>query len=142
MHFCIKCICNILFCKNAFLHQQNVRIKCIFAQLNIFQRKMLRQNAFCRYFLQAASNAFVTFCFAKMHFCTNKMYASNAFLHQMQNAVEERRQLGHQHSTLDAWKTRGQRRASISEPNDDHRAYLLREEWHRRNIVLLERCFH
>ena len=31
MHFGIKCICNILFCKNAFLHQQNVRIKCIFA---------------------------------------------------------------------------------------------------------------
>ena len=61
MHFGIKCICNILFCKNAFLHQQNVRIKCIWC---------------CPYILLV-----LNIVLWKM-FSINKMYASNAFWHQ------------------------------------------------------------
>ena len=69
MHFGIKCICNILFCKNGFLHQQNVRI---------FVFCKAKNTAFCR---------FLTFWFAehfpKENVQQNKMYASNTFLHQM-----------------------------------------------------------
>ena len=88
MHFCIKCICNILLmrCKNAFVtfcvtnaflqrktkctHQMHF---CT-ALLNIFLWKM--------YALQKcifASNAF----WHQMHFGIKCILASNAFLHQM-----------------------------------------------------------
>ena len=74
---------------------QNVRIKCIFAQLNIFLWKMyalqkciFASNAFCRFltfwFALRCKNAFlhqmhfcITFSFGK---CTQKcIFASNAF---------------------------------------------------------------
>ena len=62
-----KCICNILFCKNAFLHQQNVRI---FVFCKAKNTAFLHQMHFC-----TAEH----FPLEKnVHFC--KMYASNAFL--------------------------------------------------------------
>ena len=84
MHFCIKCICNILcykmYASNAFLHQmhfciaehfplENVRVASHFPLENVTQKCIFAQQK-CIF----ASNAFVTFCFAKMHFCTNKMW--------------------------------------------------------------------
>ena len=112
MHFCIKCICNILLmrCKNAFLHQMHLMQKCIFAtqnkmyasnafvtfcfaehfplenvMLNILLRKMYAKMHFC------IKCIFAQRCVAKMHFCikcifatqrTNKMYASLFFAKQ------------------------------------------------------------
>ena len=73
-----KCMLNIFFWK--MYAKMHFCIKCIFAQLNIFQRKMYAEHF-------PLENVRV----AKMHFCIkcicnilcNKMYASNAFLHQM-----------------------------------------------------------
>ena len=67
---CILPLSNILVCKNAFLHQQNVRVA------SLFFAKQKTQHFCIKCIL--ASNAFVTFCFA-LQKC---IFASNAFLHQ------------------------------------------------------------
>ena len=92
MHFCIKCICNILcykmYASNAFLHQMHFCTAEHFPKENVQQNKMY------------ASNAFVTFCVTKcthqmhlmpkcifathqIHFCIKYIFASNIFLHQI-----------------------------------------------------------
>ena len=79
MHFCIKCICNILCYKmyaSLFFAKQKTQhfcIKCIFAQLNIFLWKMYAKMHFA-----AFAGSIKCIC----NILCYKMYASNAFLHQ------------------------------------------------------------
>ena len=109
MHFCIKCICNILLMlnillrkmyaehfplenvrvaehfplenvrQNAFWHQMHFCIKCIFASNAFLQNKMYASNAFLHQ---------MHFCTAKMHFCIKCIFASNTFLQSQMYATQ------------------------------------------------------
>ena len=95
MHFCIKCI----FASNAFLDQQNVRIKCI-CNILLVQKYILASNAFLHQqnvrifvFCKAKNTAFLQgklgfWCWTKeqnvqhqIHFCSSNV--TNPFLLQL-----------------------------------------------------------